>query len=1114
MLRLILGCSGSGKTGYLRALLKRKARRGCKKLMLIVPEQASFENERSMLRLLGEKDARNVTVLSFSRLAEEVLRRYGGFAGRRLDDGGRSVFMSLALEQVREELTLFRKNADSAELIGLLLSASAEFKMCAVSPEDLSRAAEMLPEGTLRRKTKELSLVLSAYDALVAQSYINPQDDLTRLKRALQEHRFFEDYIVMIDSFQSFTVQEYDVIGLILEQAAEVRVALSTDGLDDPEQGMGLFSLVRRTASNLIRLANLNRAKVLPPAVLKSGRRFHNPELRALEQGVYRPAHIVCHVGDCNAVHLYEAADGYDEAAFVGATIRRLVMQEHYRYRDFAVITRDPLTYRGVLEDALGRRDIPLFMDRPEEIDAQPLMRLLLSAFRTVQSGFSSDDVFSYLKTGLAGLTTEQISLLENYTFLWNLSGAKWREKWTDHPGGFCEKTTERDKELLAEINAARSQTVEPLLRFAERTSDADGEGMAAASFTLLEEIHAAEHLREFAARLSENGEPALAERELRIWDLLMEILNQTALVLGKSAVSRARYAELLRLVILSSRIASIPQGLDEVTVGAANRIRAAEPKVVFLIGAAQGEFPLAPGTDCIISDAERRELIRLGLPLNDTLEGVAVQERFLAYSALSAASEKLYISYAAANPEGKANSASSIVTEARAVLKNLRIERELQLEQDYFADSEATVFDAAAKTWNSNDSYSAALKSLIEGGINARLVPSLERASKKEPARFRDKKTACSLFGTPMQVSATQIETCHLCRFQYFCRYGLDVRERRAAELNALEYGSLMHYLLQRLFQNLGCEKINAMSGQELRSCIAMELDIYVESRLGGLKNRPPRFAYLISRLADSAASVIRHVAEELCQSGFQPVDYELNIGEAVGPLTIPLPDGGEVRVDGKIDRVDLMVRDTVRYIRIVDYKTGHKEFRLSDLIYGMNMQMLVYLAALCENGGKRYGKTTPAGVLYMPANRPSVSASHGVSPEALRAKAEKELRMDGLVLDDAGVVSGMEQAGKGTYIPVTLKNGVPSGKEHLVSAGELERILKRVRGLVASMAEELRSGDISAVPLSGGYNACEWCPYMAVCGHERDDPTRQMQKWDRDAAVAQLTGKGGDDT
>lgn len=166
-----------------------------------------------------------------------------------------------------------------------------------------------------------------------------------------------------------------------------------------------------------------------------------------------------------------------------------------------------------------------------------------------------------------------------------------------DHPDGFSDHFSERDAAQLAEINRDRRAAVAPLEHLAERTEDADGVGMAEAAYRFLVEIQAADHLRNFSARLSQAGDPALAERELRIWDLLMEILDQTALVIGKNHIARARYAELLRLVIQTSSIASIPQGLDEVTVGAANRIRVAEPKVVFLVGTAQGVFPMTPGT-------------------------------------------------------------------------------------------------------------------------------------------------------------------------------------------------------------------------------------------------------------------------------------------------------------------------------------------------------------------------------------------------------------------------------------------------------------------------------------------------------------------------------------
>ena len=1113
MLKLILGRSGSGKTEYLRSELAKLAEIGGKKLMLIVPEQISFENERAMLRILGAQNARRVSVTSFSRLADAVFRKYGGFAGKRLDDGGRGMFMSLALSEVKDELNFYRKNAESTELVSLMLNTSAELKMCAVTPKMLSATAEGLPQCTLKQKMSEISLILSAYDALVAQSSADPLDDLTKLKNTLCGHNFFKGYTVMIDSFQSFTVQEYDIINFILAQADDLNVALCTDGLGDPEQGMGLFSLVKRTGRKLKRLAGQNGVKTALPVVLSGQPRFSNPAIAALEAGIYRPVHSG-YDKDPSNVKIYEAKNIYDEASFVCATIRDLVIHNNYRYRDFTVIARSPDSYDGILDGAFERWEIPYFMDRPEKIDAHPLMCLVLSAFNAVQHSLRSDDIFLYLKTGLAGLSFEQISLLENYVFIWNISGKKWKEEWTDNPHGFTSKATENDAVMLKSINLCREKAVRPLIKFSEKTADTDGLGMAAAVYRLLRDVNASDNLKAFAGRLSDGGEPALAQNELRLWDMLMNILDQTVNVLGKTKITRKRYSELLHLVINSSRMSSIPQGLDEVTVGAANRTLTSEPKAVFIIGAVQGEFPLSPGENNIFSDGERRELIRLGLPLNDTTEGVAVQERFLAYSSVSAPSERLYISYPVSDTSGKGNTPSSIVTETCSVLKKIKIENGLTMPEFYFSTARKPAFETAARKWNSNDGFSSVLKEIFGSGKDKARFDAVGRAAEKRPAEFLNKNKSQKFFGGNTFVSATQVEKFYLCRFQYFCRYGLNAQETQTAELNALEYGSLMHFLLEKMFKNEGSKKIIAMTGDELKNNILSYINIYAENKLGGLENRTQRFSYLVSRLADAAGVIIRHIAEELSQSEFVPKDFELSIGKDIPPLKIPLPDGGSVTVDGKIDRVDIMTCGGVKYVRIIDYKTGKKDFRLSDVIYGMNMQMLIYLAALCENGECRYGSILPAGVLYMPANRPSVSALRDDSVESIEKEAGKQLKMDGLVIDNPDVITGMETNAEGKYIPAALKNGSPSKTSHVVTQDELREILEYTKKLICKMSLELRNGDVSAVPLSGGYDACKWCPYAPVCGHENGDAVREMEeKWDKEKVMEQLCKEDKDD-
>lgn len=1101
MLKLVLGRAGSGKTTYLREMVRDSLRVFPERpVFLLVPEQASFENERAMLELLGAEDAQRVRVLSFSRLADEAFRLYGGGAGRRLDDGGRSLFMSLALDAVRDQLDFYRRGAESGELAALMLQISTELKMCAVSPEDLRRTAARLPEGALRRKLQEASLILAAYDALVAQSFLDPLDDLTRAKPLLRENGFFRGAFAAVDSFTAFTMQEYEILKILLEQGEETAVSLCADGLEDPEDGVGLFSLVKRTGRRLRGLAREAGCPVAAPVLLPSGARFASPGLRALEGALYRPGREPF-PGEDGAV-LYRAASRYGEADFVSAEIRRLVMTGEYRYGDFAVIARDADTYAGILDRALEARDIPYFMDQPASMESEPLMRLVLAALQAVRTGLRTGEVLLYLKTGLAGLEPEEIAGLENYAFLWSISGKGWREEWTDHPRGFEEAMTEEDAAQLARLNASRERAVAPLLALARTVEEGDGEACARALYRLLEQVDAAEALRRLAVRLEEMGRPDLAGQQIRLWDMLMNILDQCAMVLKGTVLGCARFAELLRRVISSGALASIPQGLDQVTVGSADRIRPNSPRVTFLVGAAQGEFPAAPSSNSLFSGAERRELIQLGLPLNETLEGTAVQERFLTYTAMTSASHRLYVSWPQSGGEP-----SSLVGELLAVLPSVRTLAEGEMDPQFFANGEKPAFEQAARLWRQGTPWAEALGQYFEGrGEYAPRLRALDRARDRRPALIGDPALAQELFGRVMTLSATQVEKFYLCHFQYFCRFGLGARERRAAGLDAMEYGSVMHFLLETVLREDGPRQAAAWSGEELEGRLSALLEEYAERKLGGAARRTARFQYLFARLAQAAAVIVRRVAEELCQSRFQPEDFELPVGRGGVPaLRLRLPQG-EARLEGKIDRVDLLREDGQLYVRVVDYKTGKKEFKLSDILYGLNMQMLLYLAAVAENGAARYGAPPkPAGVLYMPSAEPLLSAGGGAAEKA-EAERDKALRMNGLLLDDPGILQAMEAKGEGRYIPTVLKNGEPARRDSLVSLRDMDCILHHVKRMVGEMAQSLWDGDVQAEPVSGAYDACQWCPYAAVCGHEKEDPARAMARLDKKTALDQL--------
>ena len=129
--------------------------------------------------------------------------------------------------------------------------------------------------------------------------------------------------------------------------------------------------------------------------------------------------------------------------------------------------------------------------------------------------------------------------------------------------------------------------------------------------------------------------------------------------------------------MIAGEDVSEIPQTVDEVIFGTPEQVRQSAPKIVFLIGAVQGEFPLVPKSTGVFSDAERKELIAMELPLGDPLEQKTIEERYLAYSVSCAASERLYVSYPR-SADGEDREQSELVSAVLSIFPALQVERGL----------------------------------------------------------------------------------------------------------------------------------------------------------------------------------------------------------------------------------------------------------------------------------------------------------------------------------------------------------------------------------------------------------------------------------------------------
>lgn len=1109
MLHFVLGRNGSGKTEYLRGLLSKKLATQSGACILLVPEQFSFESERAMLDLVGAKKLLRADILSFTRLAHSV----GEYAGKQhklsVDDGARVLIMSLVLEALQDKLQYFSKFTARSALIKQLLTFVTELKQCDVAPQSLHSAAVQTENTLLKTKLNELNLIAELYNAMLSQHYYDDLDLLTETAQLIPQTDYFKGKTVCIDAFAGFTKQERNVLEQIMRQADDVWISLCTDS-KSKNGGFSVFDNVTQEYMHLKTCAQRQGVRIAEPVMLSAVPEGKDPALCFLEQKLYAPKKER-YAQAADSICICAAGNRADECDFVARSIKHLLLDEKLRCREIAVVERTQDTYDKELTESFKKYGIPYFEDKRQPIENQPLITLIHCLLKAASVSLTTETLMRYLKSGLTGLADEDIAELENYAVMWKIDGTKWRDDFTANPDGLGLEMTETREKRLEALNAIRKKAVGPILSFRKSFAEKTGREKSELLYRYLVREKIRDALVGFAAALNQNGKAALAEEQNDVWEALMQMLDKLAAVVGDRVISAKRYAELFEILLSTIDLGRIPQGLDDVLIGAADRMRIPSCRAVFVIGANSGVFPLDPPTDGILNDRERKWLESAGIILADTAEYKVVDERFAVYRALTGATEKLYVSYSLADFKGKTLFPSEIITELHAMFPAVKTVDTALLSAAERIESTASAFEALAEHIRENSVLTQTLRLYFDKQPDyAARVAALHQLVQHGEMKFREPAVAKALFGENMQISASRSELYYKCPFEYFCKYGIEAKPRKTAELDPAQSGTVIHFVLEKVLKTYPRAALTAMSRPALNEAVRAALHEYIEIAMGGTADKPKRFLYLYNRLCDTLTEVLERIAEEMRVSSFVPTDFELKIDHdaQVKPYTVSLPGGGVLQIRGSVDRVDVMEKDGKSYIRVVDYKSGGKKFALSDIFSGLNMQMMLYLFAIYENGAQRYGEIMPAGVLYMPAKEGSESLHRGASAEEVKLEKLKSARLNGLITYDEAVIGGMDCTVSGYYVNV-LKDSKNGGyKGDLITLEQLGKLKNKLDQVLRDMAVSLQNGKIPVLPASGtNYkNTCAFCDYKAVCGFENGAPVREIPAFSLKQAQAIL--------
>ena len=1106
MLKLILGRAKSGKTSSIMENIRSLTAGGEKGMLLLGPEQYSHEAEREILRICGDSFSLHGEVVSFTRLAQSILREAGMGGKKFLDGGGRALCMALALDAVGSRLKVYSAARRQSAMQESRLAAIDELKSACVSPDMLSSCAEERHDG-LGDKLRDMGLIYSAYEAVCAQTALDPMDKLSIVAEVFPKSSFAGRRI-FIDGFTDFTRQQLQLIRAMLCSGCQLTVCLSCEAL---HEGHEIFEPSRRAALSLMRIAE---DAGLEKEIFISEKRPAESPLDHLEAQLFGFAPMS--FDSCGAIETALAPSVTAECEAAAERCLSLVRSGKARWRDIAVAVRGYEGYRAALENIFALYGVPLYSARKSDIFEKSLPTLIQSAFAVIGGGWSYDDMFTYLKTGLAGLNTEECDELENYVFLWSIRGSAWTkaEDWRAHPEGYDAQYDDGTWQRLARINSLRRRAAAPLALLQSRGKLAStAREQCAALSEFFDALSLPEKLSARARQLREEGSETLAAEYAQLWEMIVSATEQCAAILGNTEMDFDSFGKLFCLVLSKYSLGSIPLSADKVSAGDMDRMRRRSIKHLIVLGCDSAHVPSTEAGSGIFSDDDREQLLHHGIDIGDCPSDRLYREFALVYNCLTLPSDSLYVSFCSTDSEGGSAQPSFVISRLESLfgLERRRIAPELCR-----AAAPAPALELAASAMLSSTAPLArAAKEYFEEEGRGEELKKLRQAAALSRGRLSPSSVR-ALYGDKLRLSASRIDKMAACPFSYFLQYGLKAKPRQAADFAPPEMGTFMHFVLENVARDAG-EKggFAAISEEQLGGLCDKYVEEYIHEKLDDFREKSPRFEYLFRRLIKNVRAVVADTAAELARSRFVPLDFELDFGSAKEFPPIELgEEDSRLTLTGIADRVDGYYHDGKLYVRVVDYKTGRKKFSLSDVWYGMGLQMLLYLFALSRNGSERYGaEIVPAGVMYVPARDVLLSSTADISDADILSEKLKQKRRSGLVLDNEAILRAMENSDEPIYIPATVKGGKYTG-DGLASAERLGLLSRHIDSTLREMAKEMHSGCIAADPYfrTQTENACHYCDYASACHFGgAEDKIRYLEN--HKAAQVWAALEGGED-
>lgn len=1136
-LRFYFGPSGSGKSHRIyEEIMQRAAQEPGRNFLIIVPDQFTMQTQKDLVMRSDRGGILNIDVLSFGRLSHRILEEVGTKEMPVLDDTGKSLVLQKIAADLKEQLPAMGSLLHKQGYIHEVKSAISEFMQYGISTQDMDKLiASAEKRGALAMKLRDLKTLYRGFQDYIRDHFITTEETLDVLRRSLVKSKILPDSVVVFDGFTGFTPIQNRLIQELMRVCEETIVTVTIGEEEDPYQMDGeqkLFHLSKKTVADLVKLAAEAEVTRGEDVFVKGGpNRFTEaPALCYLEQNLFRYQYEPYTEKQCE-IRMFEALSPREEVHQTALYIRKLIREEGLTYRDIAVVIGDLEGYASYVETEFGQLEIPCFLDRTRGIVLNPMIEYIKSALQLYIRDFSYDTVFHFLRSGMADISREEIDELENYVIRTGARGYRtysrlFTRRTEEMQQGSGQEDTERAEETLERLNRIRQQfadTVE-ILHMAPRAKAGE---YVDHLYDFLEQNQVQQKLLNYQQQFEQEGDLAKAREYAQIYRLVMDLLDQIYELLGEEEISLQEFADILEAGFGEITVGTIPQNVDRIVVGDMERTRLKQVKVLFFLGVNDGNIPKNASKGGIISDMDREFLIESGTEMAPSPRQQMYIQRLYLYLNMTKPSERLYLSYAKVNSDGKGIRPSYLIDTVRKLFPQLAVEypqNRSRLEQiegrqegaRYLAEELREYADGTLREEERQDFYLMYRAYETDPEGRDRLTAAAFRRYKESGL---SRIVARALYGRQLENSVSRLETYAACACRHFLQYGLSLQEREEFGFEVSDMGNVYHAVLENFAGKLAesgrtwWDFDENFATQAIKEAVEGYAATYGETVLYS----SARNEYAITRMSRILTRTVLTLQQHLKQGSFQPDDYELSFrfAEDLDSIHVDLSEEEKMHLQGRIDRIDVSEDAEHVYVKVIDYKSGNKKFDLAALYYGLQLQLVVYMNAAMELESRKHPdkEIVPAALLYYHIDDPTIETPVELTQEQINEEILTKLRMNGVVNSDPAVVERLDRflQDKSKVIPVEKKkDGSFSARSGILSREELQVVSAYVDTKIRQIGREILDGKIAANPYEkGNEEACTYCAYKKVCGFDGSIPgyeKRQLEDLDQQTLMQRM--------